>query len=435
MTQAEKARKGILTPVLKKVARAEAIAPEKLAGLVADGLVVIPFNPKHSPARPAGIGKGLRTKVNVNIGTSRDFPLLADELRKVRISLEYGADALMDLSTGGDLRRIRRAILARTPIPLGTVPVYQAAVKAIDRRESIVDMTEEDLFEAIESQAREGVDFMTVHSGLTLKAIDRLKKQGRVADIVSRGGAFHLAWMLHNEKENPFYARFDRLLEIARRFDVTLSLGDGLRPGSILDATDRPQIEELLTLGELVKRAGEAGVQVMVEGPGHVPLDQVEMNMRLEKRVCHGAPFYVLGPLVTDIAPGYDHIVSAIGGAVAAAAGADFLCYVTPAEHLGLPSEDDVREGLVASKIAAHVADIVKGVPGALERDLALARARKRLDWETQRRLAIDPVKFAAVRKRRKTHSRACSMCGDFCAMRIVSEFLGSGGKTDGDCA
>jgi phosphomethylpyrimidine synthase len=435
MTQTEKARKGVLSPVLRKVAADEGLAPEKLAGLVARGLVVIPFNPIHSPARPAGIGKGLRTKVNVNIGTSRDFPRLADELRKVRISLEYGADALMDLSTGGDLRRIRNAILARTSIPLGTVPIYQAAVKAIDGRGTIVDMTEEDLFEAIESQAREGVDFMTVHSGLTLKAIDRLKKQGRVADIVSRGGAFHLAWMLHNGKENPFYARFDRLLEIARRFDVTLSLGDGLRPGSVLDATDRPQIEELLTLGELVKRALEAGVQVMVEGPGHVPLDQIEMNMRLQKRLCHGAPFYVLGPLVTDIAPGYDHIVSAIGGAVAAAAGADFLCYVTPAEHLGLPSEDDVREGLIASRIAAHAGDIVKGVPGALERDLALARARKCLDWDTQRKLAIDPVKFAAVRKRRKTRSKACSMCGDFCAMRIVGEFLGSERKADGDCS
>jgi phosphomethylpyrimidine synthase len=435
MTQTEKARKGVLTSALKKVAADERVAPEKLADLVARGLVVIPFNPKHSPARPAGIGKGLRTKVNVNIGTSRDFPRLADELRKVRISLAYGADALMDLSTGGDLRKIRKAILARTTIPLGTVPVYQAAVKAIDGRGTIVDMTEEDLFEAIESQAREGVDFMTVHSGLTLKAIDRLKKQGRVADIVSRGGAFHLAWMLHNGKENPFYQKFDRLLEIARRFDITLSLGDGLRPGSVLDATDRPQIEELLTLGELVKRAGEAGVQVMVEGPGHVPLDQVEMNMRLQKRVCHGAPFYVLGPLVTDIAPGYDHIVSAIGGAVAAAAGADFLCYVTPAEHLGLPSDDDVREGLIASRIAAHAADIVKGVPGAIERDLELARARKRLDWKTQQRLAIDPVKFAAVRKRRKSRSKACSMCGDFCAMRIVGEFLGSGGKADGDCS
>ncbi|MCX6573312.1 MAG: phosphomethylpyrimidine synthase ThiC [Candidatus Aminicenantes bacterium] len=435
MTQAEKARKGLLSPVLKAVAKAEGIAPDKLAPLVADGFVVIPFNPRHAPARPAGIGRGLRTKVNVNLGTSRDFPQLANELRKVKISLDYGADALMDLSTGGDLKKIRRTILARTPIPVGTVPIYQAAVQAIDRRDSIVGMTEDDLFEAVESQAREGVDFMTVHSGLTLKAIDRLKSQGRVADVVSRGGAFLVAWMLHNGKENPFYARYDRLLEIARRHDVTLSLGDGLRPGSILDATDRPQIEELLTLGELVKRAREAGVQVMVEGPGHVPLDQVEMNMRLEKRVCDGAPFYVLGPLVTDIAPGYDHIVSAIGGAVAAAAGADFLCYVTPAEHLGLPSDDDVREGLIASKIAAHAGDIVKGVPGALERDLALARARKRLDWETQRRLSIDPVKFAAVRKRRRTRSQACSMCGDFCAMRIVGQFLGSGRKTDDDCA
>jgi phosphomethylpyrimidine synthase len=435
MTQTETARRGLLSPALKKVARAEGVSPGTLADLVARGLVVIPYNPLHAPAKPSGIGQGLRTKVNVNLGTSRDFPRLADELRKVRISLEYGADALMDLSTGGNLKRIRKAILARTPVPLGTVPIYQAAVRAIDRGGSIVGMTEDDLFEAVESQAREGVDFMTVHSGLTLKAIDRLKKQGRVADVVSRGGAFLVAWMLHNGRENPFYDRFDRLLEIARRHDVTLSLGDGLRPGSVVDASDRPQIEELLTLGELVQRARQAGVQVMVEGPGHVPLDQIEMNMRLEKRVCEGAPFYVLGPLVTDIAPGYDHIVSAIGGAVAAAAGADFLCYVTPAEHLGLPSEDDVREGLVASKIAAHAADIVKGVPGALERDRKLARARKRLDWETQRRLSIDPVKFAAVRERRKTRTRACSMCGDFCAMRIVSEFLGSGGKADGECA
>jgi len=435
MTQAEKARKGILSPALKKAAADEGMPADALAERVARGEAVIPFNPAHSPARPAAIGRGLRTKVNVNLGTSRDFPRLADELRKVRISLAYGTDALMDLSTGGDLPRIRRAILKRTPVALGTVPIYQAAVKAIDSRRSIVDMTEEDLFGAVESQAREGVDFMTVHCGLTRKAIGRLKSQGRVADVVSRGGAFHVAWMLHNDRENPFYAGFDRLLEIARRHDITLSLGDGLRPGAIADATDRPQIEELLTLGELVKRAGEAGVQVMVEGPGHVPLDQVEMNMRLEKRVCHGAPFYVLGPLVTDIAPGYDHIVAAIGGAVAAAAGADFLCYVTPAEHLGLPTDDDVREGLIASRIAAHAADIVKGVAGARERDLALARARKRLDWETQRRLSIDPAKFAAVRKRRKSRTKACSMCGDFCAMRIVSEFLGSDGKADDECS
>ncbi len=434
MTQIEKARKGVLTPAVKKAARRERIAPEALSELISLGKVCLPFNPIHSPQRPVAIGKGLRTKVNVNIGTSRDFPLLADELKKVKISLEYETDALMDLSTGGNLRRIRKSILSHSPVPLGTVPIYEAAIKAIDRRKSIVRMTEDDLFGAIESQAEQGVDFMTVHCGLTLKAVERLKNQGRVADVVSRGGAFHLAWMLHNEKENPFYSGYDRLLETARKYDITLSLGDGLRPGSIMDATDRPQIEELLTLGELVKRAIEAGVQVMVEGPGHVPLDQVEMNIRLQKRVCHEAPFYVLGPLVTDIAPGYDHIVSAIGGAIAAAAGADFLCYVTPAEHLGLPSLDDVRDGLVASRIAAHAGDIVKGVPGEIERDLKLSRARKRLDWEKQRKLAIDPRKFETVRKKRKSRTQACSMCGEFCAMRTVSEFLKSGGGPDASC-
>lgn len=435
MTQIERARRGTPTPQLKRIAKSEGVSVDVLIALVAKGKVVIPWNPRHAPSAACGIGQGLRTKVNVNLGTSRDFPSLADELRKVRISLEYGADTLMDLSTGGDLKKIRRAILARTPLPLGTVPIYQAAVKAIAGRRSIVDMPADDLFEAVESQAEEGVDFMTVHAGLTLKAVDRLKKQGRVADVVSRGGAFHLAWMLHNGRENPFYAGFDRLLGIARRHDVTLSLGDGLRPGSIIDATDRPQIEELLTLGELVRRAWDAGVQVMVEGPGHVPLDQVEMNMKLQKRVCEGAPFYVLGPLVTDIAPGYDHIVGAIGGALAAAAGADFLCYVTPAEHLGLPTTDDVREGLMASRIAAHAADIVKGVPGARERDLALSRARKRLDWKAQQALALDPRKFDTVRRRRKTRTAACSMCGEFCAMRIVSEFLGgTEGRDDAAC-
>ncbi len=435
MTQIEQARKGVLTPVLRQTAKIEGVAAASLAELVAEGKAVIPFNPAHSPASPAAIGCGLRTKVNVNLGTSRDFPSLADELKKLRLSLEYRADAVMDLSTGGNLKKIRKAILSRCPVPLGTVPIYGAAVKAIDRHGSIVDMTEDELFDAIESQAAEGVDFMTVHAGLTLKAIDRLKKQGRVADIVSRGGAFHLACMLHQGKENPFYARFDRLLEIAHRHDITLSLGDGLRPGSIVDATDRPQIEELLTLGELVRAAWDAGVQVMVEGPGHVPLDQVEMNIRLEKRVCQGAPFYVLGPLVTDIAPGYDHIVAAIGGAIAAAAGADFLCYVTPAEHLGLPTLDDVREGLMASRIAAHAADIVKKVPGAVERDRALSKARKDLDWEAQKALALDPKKFGAVRKLRKSRTKACSMCGEFCAMQIVSQFLGSSGEADADCS
>jgi phosphomethylpyrimidine synthase len=285
-------------------------------------------------------------------------------------------------------------------------------------------MKEEDIFTVIEGQAEEGVDFMTVHAGLTSKAIDRLKGQGRVADVVSRGGAFHLAWILHNQQENPLYAHFDRLLDIVRKYDVTLSLGDGLRPGCIADATDRPQIEELLTLGELVQAAWDHGVQVMVEGPGHIPLDQIEMNMKIQKRVCQGAPFYVLGPLVTDIAPGYDHIVSAIGGAIAAAAGADFLCYVTPSEHLGLPSAEDVREGLMASKIAAHAADIVKGVKGSYEKDLKLSEARRKLDWFEQKKLVLDPYKFEEIRKKRKSKSEACSMCGDFCALRIVDEFL-----------
>jgi len=434
MTQLKQARKGTLTKAIRTVAKAEKLAPDSLLPLIASGQVVIPFNPNHSPARPCAIGRSLRTKVNVNIGTSADFPSLADELRKVAVAVKYEADTIMDLSTGGDLRRIRRRILARSPIPLGTVPVYQAAIEAIDRRGSIVKMTVDDLFAAIEAQAQEGVDFMTVHCGLTQKAIDRLKKQKRVADIVSRGGAFHLAWMLHNDAENPLYAHFDRLLDVARRYDITLSLGDGLRPGSIIDATDRPQIEELLTLGELVQRAWNAGVQVMVEGPGHIPLDQVEMNIKLQKRVCHEAPFYVLGPLVTDIAPGYDHIVSAIGGAIAAAAGADFLCYVTPAEHLGLPTLDDVREGLVASKIAAHAADIVKGVKGALDRDLVLSKARKKLDWEAQQKLVIDPHKFAEIRKKRRSKSKACSMCGEYCALRIVSRFLDTDGRADDFC-
>ncbi|NIM58885.1 MAG: phosphomethylpyrimidine synthase ThiC [Candidatus Aminicenantes bacterium] len=435
MTQIEQARKGNVTPSLKKVADEEGFAAEMLLDLVAQGKVVIPHNPNRTSIHPVGIGQNLRTKVNVNIGTSMDFPKEEDELKKVEISLKYGTDTLMDLSTGGDITKIRTMILKKARIPLGTVPVYQAAIEAIEQRDSIVNMTENDLFSAIEAQAKEGVDFMTLHAGLTSKGIERLKKQGRVADIVSRGGAFHLAWMLHNQKENPLYAHFDRLLEIAHKYDITLSLGDGLRPGSILDATDRPQVEELLTLGELVKRAWEQNVQVMVEGPGHIPLDQVEMNIKLQKRVCHEAPFYVLGPLVTDVAPGYDHIVSAIGGAIAAAAGADFLCYVTPSEHLGLPSVDDVRVGLVASKIAAHAADIVKGVKGALDRDLRISEARKKLDWAEQQKLALDPIKFQDIRKKRKSKSTACSMCGEFCALQIVSEFLNSEkGEADDFC-
>jgi len=434
MTHREKVRKGLLTGAIKKVARRENLSAEEVAELFLAGQIVIPHNPRHPLIQPVGIGTKLRTKVNVNLGTSMDFPDLAAQLEKVKVAVEYQADAVMDLSTGGDIKEIRRSILKASPLPVGTVPIYQAAIEAIDRRGSIVLMTEDDLFQVIEAQAKEGVDFMTVHCGLTLRGIERLKKEGRVADVVSRGGAFHLAWMLHHGKENPLYANFDRLLEIARRYDITLSLGDGLRPGAIADSTDRPQIEELLTLGELVQTAWQQEVQVMVEGPGHVPLDQVEMNVQLEKKLCHGAPFYVLGPLVTDIAPGYDHIVSAIGGALAAAAGADFLCYVTPAEHLGLPTVEDVREGLIAARIAAHAADLVKGVPGARARDEKMSRARKALDWQEQRRYVIDPRRFDEVRHRRSSESEACSMCGKYCAMRIVRDFLNSRGKADELC-
>ena len=434
MTQKEEAIKGNITPAIKQISDEEDISPDILLLLISEGKVVIPLNPLHSSTHPVGIGEKLKTKVNVNIGTSQDFPEWRDELKKTEIAIQYRTDTIMDLSTGGDLKRIRKMILENAKIPLGTVPIYEAAIRAIEQRGSIVEMNAEDLFAVIEEQAKEGVDFMTVHAGLTLKAIDRLKLQGRVADVVSRGGAFHLAWALHNQKENPLYAHFDRLLDIAYKHDVTLSLGDGLRPGAIADATDRPQIEELLTLGELVKKSREKNVQVMVEGPGHIPLDEVEMNIKIQKRLCQGAPFYVLGPVVTDIAPGYDHIVSAIGGAIAAAAGADFLCYVTPAEHLGLPSQEDVKEGLIASRIAAHAGDIVKGVKGAKERDLLLSRARRQLDWSEQKKYVLDPDKFERIRKQRKSTTEACSMCGQFCAMRIVSEFLKSPEKADDIC-
>jgi len=371
------------------------------------------------------VGAGLATKVNANIGTSSDYGDAETELEKLRVALEAGADAVMDLSTGGDITAIRRAIIAASPRPIGTVPVYQAGVAAIEAHGAIVRMSVDDIFDAIEAHAREGVDFVTVHCGVTQGAIERLKQQGRVTDIVSRGGAFMVGWMLHNDRENPLYEEYDRLLAIAREYDVTLSLGDGMRPGSLADATDRTQVEELITLGELVERARAAGVQVMVEGPGHIPLDQIEMNIRLQKSLCKDAPFYVLGPLVTDIAAGYDHITSAIGGALAAMAGADFLCYVTPSEHLAIPDADDVREGVMASRIAAHAADIVKGIPGAAERDRKMSEARKRLDWEEQARLALDPEKVGRVHRQRATAGAACSMCGQFCAMDLVAQYLG----------
>jgi phosphomethylpyrimidine synthase len=422
MTQLEHARAGEITVPMKTVAAAEHLEEAALVAAIAAGVVVIPANRNHENLRPVGIGKGLKTKVNANIGTSGDFSGLEDELRKLQVVLDCGCDAVMDLSTGGDVTAIRRALLSRATIPFGNVPVYEMMVDAPRQGTPFVSLAPERMLEYIRRQAEDGVDFMTVHAGLTLKAIDKLRKKPRLAGIVSRGGSMLTAWMLHNQKENPFFERFDELLAIAREFDVTLSLGDGLRPGALADGSDWAQLEELLTLGELVQRSRRAGVQVMVEGPGHLPLPQVEMNMRLQKEVCAGAPFYVLGPVVTDIAPGYDHVTAAIGSALAGAAGADFLCYVTPAEHLGLPDEGDVREGIMASRIAAHVADIAKGLPGALDWDRRMAEARRRLDWAGQEKLCLDPEKFQRVRKRRSTRSAACSMCGDFCVYKVLED-------------
>jgi phosphomethylpyrimidine synthase len=425
MTQLEAARAGLITPAMEQVANYEKLEAEFVRQGVADGVIVIPANVNHKNLTPRGIGKGLSTKVNANIGTSSDYADVNTELKKVEICLENKADAVMDLSTGGDIPSIRRAVIDACSLPIGTVPIYQAGIDAIKREGAMVKMTEDELFESIENHARDGVDFVTVHCGVTRHAVERLKQQKRVADVVSRGGAFLIGWMLFNDRENPLYEHFDRLLEIAKKYDVTLSLGDGMRPGCIADATDRTQIEELIILGELVQKAQEAGVQVMVEGPGHVPLNQIAANIQLQKSVCKGAPFYVLGPLVTDVAAGYDHISGAIGGALAAAAGADFLCYVTPAEHLSLPDPDDVKQGIIASRIAAHAADIVKGVKGAWEWDLEMSRARKGFDWEKQQSLSIDPDNFKAGHAKHPTSSKACSMCGEFCAMALVEKALG----------
>jgi len=425
MTQLESARAGIISPQMEQVAQREGLDAEFIRQGVAGGTIVIPANIDHSNLIPRGIGQGLSTKVNANIGTSSVFGDIDTELEKLRVAVDSGADTVMDLSTGGDISAIRRAIIASSSLLVGTVPIYQAGIEAIAKYGAIVKMTVDELFAVIEEHARDGVDFITVHCGVTRSAIARLKQQGRVADVVSRGGAFLIGWILHNDRENPLYEQYDRLLEIAREFDVTLSLGDGMRPGSLADATDRAQVEELLIAGELVQRAQEAGVQVMVEGPGHLPLNQIETNVHLQKTICKGAPFYVLGPLVTDVAAGHDHITGAIGGAIAAADGADFLCYVTPAEHLSLPDPEDVRQGVIASRIAAHAADIVKGVKGAGEWDKKMSMARKRLDWEEQVKLSLDPERSRRVHSKHASAGTACSMCGEYCAMALVEEFLG----------
>jgi phosphomethylpyrimidine synthase len=424
MTQLELAREGKISPQMSLVAKNEGVEAEVIRRGVAEGTIVIPANINHKNLVPGGIGQGIKTKVNANIGTSSDFGDMDTELEKLKVAADSGADTIMDLSTGGDISAIRCAIIAASTLPIGTVPVYQAGIEAIARHGAIVKMTVDELFAAIEEHARDGVDFVTVHCGVTRSAVDKLRQQGRVADVVSRGGAFLIGWMLHNDCENPLYENYDRLLAIAKEFDVTLSLGDGMRPGCLADATDQAQVEELLAIGELVDRARQAGVQAMVEGPGHLPLNHIEANVKLEKAICKGAPFYVLGPLVTDIAAGYDHITGAIGGAIAAAAGADFLCYVTPAEHLSLPDPDDVRQGVIASRIAAHAADIVKGVSGAAEQDKKMAIARKKLDWEEQARLSLDPTLARRVHGKHTSTGSACSMCGQFCAMELVEKYL-----------
>jgi len=420
MTILEAVREGRVPPEVQQAAAAEEVDAETLAAAVARGETIVCRNRHRDLCRPLAIGKGLRTKVNANIGTSKDQMDPDRELAKLGAALAAGADTVMDLSTGGPLVEIRRRILAECPAPVGTVPLYQAAAEAAEAGRPVTGMDPEGIFRVIEEQAREGVDFVTVHCGITREGARRLENHRRILGVVSRGGSFTVAWMKANGAENPLHENYDRLLEICREHEVVLSLGDGFRPGALADATDRGQIHELLVLGELTQRAWAAGVQVMIEGPGHVPLDQIQANVLLQKRLCHGAPFYVLGPLVTDVAPGYDHITSAIGGAIAAMAGADILCYVTPSEHLGLPDAEDVRVGVIASRIAGHAADVAKGVPGAREWDDAMARARADLDWERQYALAVDPARAREVRQRcLPADADVCTMCGEFCAIKL----------------
>ncbi len=434
-TQISLAREGMVTEAVRAVAEQEGLAPEELAQLVADGKAVV-LAGKKPGGNPVGIGERLRVKVNANLGISSSRPDIQQELEKLRVAERAGADTVMDLSTGPVelVAEARRRILEASSVPVGTVPVYEAAMRAIANRGAVVKMTIEDLFRCIEDHAASGVAFVTVHCGLTSRALEALRRVGRVASVVSRGGAFLVAWMLHNERENPLYEHYDRLLEVARRYDLILSLGDGMRPGCLADAGDVPQMQELVVLGELVARAWEYGVQVMVEGPGHVPLDQVAAQVAVQKSTCRGAPFYVLGPLVTDSALGFDHIATAIGGAVAAMAGADFLCYVTPAEHLGLPTLHDVYEGVMAARVAAHAADLARRRTSAWQRDLRMARARAALDWDQQVSLALDPERARTLLAER-SEVRAgseCSMCGRYCALKMVRDYLGGEREREG---
>jgi thiamine biosynthesis protein thiC len=416
------ARRGIVTPQIEAVAKKERMEPLKLLELVASGKVAIPANRLHSCLEPEGIGSMLRTKINVNLGVSRDCKDYDIELKKVMSAVEMGAHAIMDLSSHGDTQPFRRKLTSQCPAMIGTVPVYDSV---IHYQRDLDTLSAKDFLEVIRMHAEDGVDFVTLHCGITRKTIDQIRGQGRKMNIVSRGGSLVFAWMTMTGNENPFYEYYDEILDICREYDVTISLGDACRPGCLADATDVCQIEELVRLGELTKRAWQKDVQVMVEGPGHVPMDQIAANMKIQQTICMGAPFYVLGPLVTDIAPGYDHITAAIGGAMAAMYGAAFLCYVTPAEHLALPNLKDVKDGIIASKIAAHAADIAKGIPGAREQDDRMAKARRELDWQAQWDNAIDPETAKAIRDDRSPEQDdSCSMCGKFCAVRSMNKAL-----------
>ena len=418
-TQLEAAKNRKITPQMEQVALEEKLSPEQVRQFVEEGSVVIPFN-KDRNFRAIGIGRNMSTKTNANLGTSDDEQSLEDELEKLRIAIEAGASTVMDLSTGGDIRHIRKTIIENSTVPLGTVPLYQAVCENIKGDSHLADMTADHIFNTIEQHGKDGVDYITVHCGVTKESIARIENEGRILDIVSRGGAITSKWIKYTGEENPLNEHFDRLLEIAREYDMTLSLGDGLRPGCLSDATDRGQVQETIILGELAARAKKAGVQVMIEGPGHMPMDQIEANMVLMKRLCNNAPFYVLGPLVTDVAPGYDHITAAIGGAIAARAGADFLCVVTPSEHLRLPTAEDIREGVIAARIAAHAADICKLGNGQIEWDNRMALARKKLDWKSQIAESINPKKAADFRKDSTPESDedTCTMCSALCAIK-----------------
>lgn len=422
MTQIDAARTGICTPEMKAVAAKEYKTPEEIRDAVAKGSIAIPANINHTTLDPEGVGEGLRTKVNVNLGISGDLMDEEMELEKARIALELGAEGIMDLSNHGKTREFRRKLLAMSSAMIGTVPMYDA-IGYLEK--PLIGITAQDFLDVIRAHAEDGVDFVTVHAGMNRRVIESFKETGRLMNIVSRGGSLIFAWMEATGNENPFYEHYDEVLEILHEYDVTISIGDAMRPGCTYDASDAGQIAELIEIGKLTKRAWDAGVQVMVEGPGHMALDEIAANMKMEKRLCHNAPFYVLGPLVTDIAPGYDHITAAIGGAVAASSGADFLCYVTPAEHLRLPDANDVREGLVATKIAAHAADIAKGIPHARDIDNRMSDARRRVDWEEMFSLALDPEKPRKYfESAPPSNEGTCTMCGKMCAVRTVNTIM-----------